>query len=287
MCYLLLPILSREAVRAFAVGAEQPRRATSFVLGLKKRGYDMEDQSGKLDHQVAGLPSLCLASSRIQFSVHTGGNGQLLYQKEPTPVPPPAAGGRGVCAGSHRKQAERQASRAARRAPEPSALAALNSPNETDRKDARPEHRAGPEPQGENRMGRTLAAFVVAAALVTLASSEAAAWECRAVGFGSSGYARAYDIIDAKLFALRQCERRSPLPVCTLVWCHPGGSRIISTAPVTDMPRQGSPTGKLAQPLGLGPQPQDPPATNSSVDPPFRGSTGLSIGPQGQNSLQE
>jgi hypothetical protein len=31
----------------------------------------MENQSEKLDHQVAGLPSLCLASSRIQFSVHT------------------------------------------------------------------------------------------------------------------------------------------------------------------------------------------------------------------------
>jgi hypothetical protein len=31
----------------------------------------MENQSEKLDHQVAGLPSLCLASSRIQLSVHT------------------------------------------------------------------------------------------------------------------------------------------------------------------------------------------------------------------------
>ena len=132
-------------------------------------------------------------------------------------------------------------------------------------------------------MKRTLAAFVVAASLLTLASSEAAAWECRAVGLGSSGYARAYDIIDAKLFALRQCERRSPLPVCTLVWCRPGGSRIISTAPVTDMPRQGNANGKLTQPLG----PQYAPATKSSVDPPFQGSAGLSMGPQGQNSLQE
>src|SRR5262249_29574021 len=42
---------------------------------LKKRGYDMENQSEKLDHQVAGFPSLCLASSRIQFSVHTGMRG--------------------------------------------------------------------------------------------------------------------------------------------------------------------------------------------------------------------
>jgi urease accessory protein UreF len=31
----------------------------------------MENESEKLDHQVAGLPSLCLASSRILFSVHT------------------------------------------------------------------------------------------------------------------------------------------------------------------------------------------------------------------------
>jgi len=123
-------------------------------------------------------------------------------------------------------------------------------------------------------MGRTLAAFVVAASLLTLASSEAAAWVCRAVGLGSSGYASAYDIVDAKLFALRQCERRSPLPVCTLVSCRPGGSRIISTAPVTDIPRQGSPTGHS-------------PATKSSVDPPFQGSASLSIGPQGQDSLHQ
>ena len=71
-------------------------------------------------------------------------------------------------------------------------------------------------------MGRTLAAFVVAASLLMLASSEASAWVCRAIGLGSSGYARAYDIIDAKLFALRRCERNSPVPICTLVWCRPG-----------------------------------------------------------------
>jgi hypothetical protein len=87
-------------------------------------------------------------------------------------------------------------------------------------------------------MGRTLAAFVVAAWLVSLASSQAAAWVCRAAGLGSSGFARAYDIADAKLFALRQCERHSPLPICTIVSCRPGGSRTISTAPVTGMPRR-------------------------------------------------
>ena len=79
----------------------------------------------------------------------------------------------------------------------------------------------GLEPEGD-LMGRTLAAFVVAASLLTVASSEASAWVCFATGLGSSGTARAYDIIDAKLVALRRCERNSPVPLCTLVWCRPG-----------------------------------------------------------------
>jgi len=72
-------------------------------------------------------------------------------------------------------------------------------------------------------MGRSFAAFVVAASLLAAASSEASAWVCFATGLGSSGRARSYDIIDAKLFALRRCERNSPVPVCTLLWCRPGG----------------------------------------------------------------
>ena len=44
----------------------------------------MENQSEKLDHQVAGLPSLCLASSRIQFSVHTGAKPSDLPVQQPT-----------------------------------------------------------------------------------------------------------------------------------------------------------------------------------------------------------
>jgi len=78
-------------------------------------------------------------------------------------------------------------------------------------------------PPEENEMGRTFAAFVVAASLLAAASSEASAWVCFATGLGSSGRARSYDIIDAKLFALRRCERNSPVPVCTLLWCRPGG----------------------------------------------------------------
>jgi hypothetical protein len=78
-------------------------------------------------------------------------------------------------------------------------------------------------PPEENEMGRTFAAFVVAASLLAVASSEASAWVCFATGLGSSGRARSYDIIDAKLFALRRCERNSPVPICTLLWCRPGG----------------------------------------------------------------
>jgi len=71
-------------------------------------------------------------------------------------------------------------------------------------------------------MGRILASLVVAAALMSVATSEASAWVCRATGLASGGWARSDNIIDAKLFALRRCERNSPVPVCTLVWCRPG-----------------------------------------------------------------
>jgi hypothetical protein len=68
-------------------------------------------------------------------------------------------------------------------------------------------------------MGRTFASLLVAACLVAAASSEASAWACRATGLGSGGFARSYSIIDAKLWALRRCERHSLVPVCTLLWC--------------------------------------------------------------------
>ena len=71
-------------------------------------------------------------------------------------------------------------------------------------------------------MGRTLASLLVAASLLTLASSEASAWVCRAVGAGSGGWARSPNIIDAKIGALRRCEHWSVVPVCTILWCRPG-----------------------------------------------------------------
>jgi hypothetical protein len=70
-------------------------------------------------------------------------------------------------------------------------------------------------------MGRIIASLVVAAALLSVASSDASAWVCRATGVGAGGWGRSVSIIDAKLWALRTCERRSPVPVCTLLWCRP------------------------------------------------------------------
>ena len=72
-------------------------------------------------------------------------------------------------------------------------------------------------------MGRILVSLFVAASLLSVASSEASAWVCHAAGPGSAGWGRSYSIIDAKLWALRRCEHRSPLPVCTILWCRPGG----------------------------------------------------------------
>jgi hypothetical protein len=71
-------------------------------------------------------------------------------------------------------------------------------------------------------MGRAVASSVLVVALLALASSEASAWVCRATGLGAGGWGRSASIIDAKLWALRSCERRSPVPVCTLIWCRPG-----------------------------------------------------------------
>ena len=70
-------------------------------------------------------------------------------------------------------------------------------------------------------MGRILSSLMLAASLLAVATSEASAWVCYATGLGSGAYGRSYSIIDAKLWALRRCERSSPLPVCTILWCRP------------------------------------------------------------------
>jgi len=65
-----------------------------------------------------------------------------------------------------------------------------------------------------------LAASVIAVGLLAVASSEASAWTCRAVGLSGSAWARHYNIIDAKLLALRRCERMSALHICTIAYCN-------------------------------------------------------------------
>ena len=70
-------------------------------------------------------------------------------------------------------------------------------------------------------MARIVAALLLATALLGTGSSDASAWVCQATGLGSGGWGRSYSIIDAKLIALRKCERRSPVPICTLVGCRP------------------------------------------------------------------
>ena len=71
-------------------------------------------------------------------------------------------------------------------------------------------------------MGRLIASVAIAAALMSAGTSEASAWVCRATGLGSGGWARSASVIDAKFWALRRCEHRSPVPVCTILWCRPG-----------------------------------------------------------------
>ena len=68
-------------------------------------------------------------------------------------------------------------------------------------------------------MRGTLASLVIGVALLAMASSDASAWTCRAVGLSGSAWARHWNIIDAKMLALRRCERMSALHVCTLMWC--------------------------------------------------------------------
>jgi hypothetical protein len=62
-------------------------------------------------------------------------------------------------------------------------------------------------------------AFAVAAGLLAFGTQEASAWVCRAVGVGGTTYGKHWNVVDAKLIALRKCERRSPVPVCTIMWC--------------------------------------------------------------------
>jgi len=49
--------------------------------------------------------------------------------------------------------------------------------------------------------------------------SDASAWVCRAGGVGVTTFGSSRSIVRAKFIALRRCERRSPVPVCTIIYC--------------------------------------------------------------------
>jgi hypothetical protein len=69
-------------------------------------------------------------------------------------------------------------------------------------------------------MGKILFSLAFATALVALASSEASAFVCQAIGVRSVAWGRSYFVADAKLMALSRCARRSG--ICTISYCVPG-----------------------------------------------------------------
>jgi hypothetical protein len=69
-------------------------------------------------------------------------------------------------------------------------------------------------------MSKTLFSLAFATALLALASSEASAFVCKAVGLRSRAWGRSYFVVEAKLTALNRCQRRSI--VCTISYCRPG-----------------------------------------------------------------
>ena len=64
-----------------------------------------------------------------------------------------------------------------------------------------------------------LATLAVVIAILACGATEASAWVCRAGGVGVTTFGSSRSIETAKFIALRRCERRSPLPVCTIIYC--------------------------------------------------------------------
>jgi hypothetical protein len=73
---------------------------------------------------------------------------------------------------------------------------------------------------GMIRIARTsVATLAVVVAMLAGGASEASAWVCRAGGLGVTTFGSSRSIENAKFIALRRCERRSPVPVCTILYC--------------------------------------------------------------------
>ena len=69
-------------------------------------------------------------------------------------------------------------------------------------------------------MGKILFSLAFVTALLALASSEASAFVCKAVGLRSRAWGRSFYVVEAKLTALSRCARRSG--ICTISYCVPG-----------------------------------------------------------------
>ena len=64
-----------------------------------------------------------------------------------------------------------------------------------------------------------LATLTVVVAVLVCGASDASAWVCRAGGLGVTTFGSSRSVAVAKIKALRRCERRSPLHVCTIIYC--------------------------------------------------------------------
>jgi hypothetical protein len=64
-----------------------------------------------------------------------------------------------------------------------------------------------------------LAALAIVVAMLAFGVSDASAWVCRAGGVGVTTLGSGRSVVAAKIRALRRCERRSPLHVCTIIYC--------------------------------------------------------------------
>ena len=68
-------------------------------------------------------------------------------------------------------------------------------------------------------MRTSLATLAMVIVMLACGAAEASAWVCRAGGVGATAFGSSRSIAVAKITALRRCERRSPLHVCTILYC--------------------------------------------------------------------
>ena len=68
-------------------------------------------------------------------------------------------------------------------------------------------------------MRTSLATLAMVVVMLACGASEASAWVCRAGGVGATAFGSSRSVAAAKITALRRCERRSPLHVCTILYC--------------------------------------------------------------------